>query len=132
MMKFSPAAELAVRGALVLTENYGQGPTTLATICEESDLSREYLAKVFGMLARADLVTSIRGKNGGYVLARDPAQITLLQILEAVEGPLVLNLCQYDPPRCDRHDKCKIHPVWSELQEYLSEKLGSVTLAECI
>jgi Rrf2 family protein len=131
-MKLSPAAELAVRGTLVLTEQYGQGPTTLAQICEEGDLSREYLAKVFGMLARADLVTPIRGKHGGYELARDPSEISLLQIIEAVEGPQALNLCQYDPPKCENAQTCKVQNVWAELQEFFRAKLEAKKLSDCV
>ncbi|MBN1941743.1 MAG: Rrf2 family transcriptional regulator [Phycisphaerae bacterium] len=131
-MKLSLAAELAVRGAVVLAQQYGKGPTTLADVCELRDLSREYLAKVFGLLARADLVTPIRGKNGGYVLARDPKEINLLQIIEAVEGPQYLNFCQYDPPKCDQVDTCKVHHIWTELQEIFENRLRSASLADCI
>ena len=131
-MKLSPAAELAIRGSLVLAQQYGKGPTTLADVCELHGLSREYLAKVFGQLARADIVTPIRGKNGGYVLSRDPKDICLLEIIEAVEGPQYLNLCQYDPPRCDNVDTCKVQPVWTELQEIFEDRLRSAKLSDCI
>jgi Rrf2 family protein len=131
-MKLSPAAELAIRGAVVLAQQYGKGPTTLADICELRDLSREYLARVFGLLAKADIVTPIRGKKGGYVLARDPRNVTLLEVIEAVEGPQALNLCQYDPPKCDRAGTCKVRHIWAELQETFENKLRSVTLAECL
>ena len=131
-MKISPAAELAIQGTLVLAENFGQGPTTLAEICEVRSLSREYLAKVFGQLARIDIVTPVRGKKGGYTLAREPKEISLLQIIEGIEGVQALNLCQYDPPRCDNAPVCKIQPIWSELQEIFTAKLSSVSLADCI
>lgn len=131
-MKLSPAAELAIRGSLVLAQQYGKGPVTLAEICELRDLSREYLAKVFGLLARMDIVTPIRGKKGGYVLARDPKDISLLDIITAVEGPQYLNLCQYDPPKCENVDTCKVHLVWTELQEIFEKRLRSKSLAECI
>lgn len=131
-MKLSPAAELAVRGSLILTQNYGQGPTTLATMCKEGDLSREYLAKVLGLLSRADLVTPIRGKHGGYVLAKDPAEISLLDVIEAVEGEQALNLCQYDPPKCEHADTCKVQLVWQDLQKVFRETLEAKKLADCI
>lgn len=131
-MKLSPAAELAVRGCLVLTEHHGQGPTTLAEICKASELSREYLAKVFGMLSRADIIQPIRGKHGGYVLAHDPSEINLLQIIEAVEGPQALNLCQFDPPKCENVETCKVQAIWRELQQVFNEKLASMTLDQCV
>ncbi len=131
-MKLSLAAELGVQGALVLAEQYGQGPTTLADICELRGLSREYLAKVFALLVRANLLTAIRGKKGGYILAHDPKDISLLQIIEAVEGRQALNFCQFDPPKCDNANTCKMRKIWSDLQDVFDKKLSSVSLAECI
>ena len=131
-MKLSLAAELAIQGAVVLCEQYGQGPTTLADICELRGLPREYLAKVFALLTRANILTPIRGKKGGYILAHDPKEISLLQIIEAVEGRQVLNRCQFDPPKCDNVDNCKMREVWSELQDIFDNKLSSVSLADCI
>lgn len=131
-MKLSPAAELAIRGSLVLAQQYGKGSTTLADICELCDLSREYLAKIFGLLSRADIVKPIRGKKGGYVLTRDPKDICLLDILTAVEGPQYLNLCQYHPSRCENSETCKVHHVWTELQTVFENKLRSVSLADCL
>jgi Rrf2 family iron-sulfur cluster assembly transcriptional regulator len=130
-MKLSAAAEFAVRGALVLAEHRGQGPMTLESICSQRDLSRQYLVKIFSSLTKAGLVTAIRGKGGGYTLARDPNGITLLDVIEAVEGPIVLNLCQHDPPRCDRLE-CVLRPVWAGLQGDIRSRLGSLTLADCL
>lgn len=130
-MKLSAAAEFAVRGALALAEHRGEGPLTLQTICSQRDLSRQYLVKIFSALAKAGLVTPIRGKGGGYLLARDPESITLLDVIEAVEGPITLTLCQHDPPRCDRIE-CFLRPVWAGLQDDIRLRLGSLTLAACL
>ena len=130
-MKLSPAAELAVRGILVLAEQYGNGPTTLDTICAKRELPKQYLVKIFSSLTKADLITPVRGKKGGYLLAREPADVTLLEVIEAVEGPIVLNLCQYPKPKCEDAD-CPIRPVWTRLQKVVREELGAVTLGACI
>lgn len=129
-MRLTPAAELAVRGALVLAENYGNGPVSIAKVCEIRQLGKEYLTKIFSSLSKAGLVTPIRGKGGGYILARDPAEINLLEIVEAIEGPLALNFCQQDPPRCHEED-CPVREIWSELQETVRARLASVRLADC-
>ena len=129
-MKLTAAAELAVRGMLVLARNHGNGPTTLAQVCSARDLPREYLTKIFASLSRSGIILPIRGKGGGYVLARDPGQITLLEIIEAVEGPICLNFCQQDPPQCDQVD-CPVRPIWGELQDVMRDKLGARTLADC-
>ena len=130
-MKLSPAAELAVRGVLVLTEEHGQRPVTLQRICERRKLPRQYLVKIFADLTRAGLIQPIRGKNGGFCLARDPHEITVLQVIEAVEGPLALNLCQHNPPLCD-DSRCRIRPVWTRLQKAMRDELGKLTLAQCL
>lgn len=130
-MKLSPAAEFAVRGALVLAENYGKGPTTLDSICEARGLSKQYLVKIFSALTRAGLVTPIRGKKGGYLLARDPSEINLLDLVEAVEGPIAVNFCQHIPPQCDQSD-CGLRSMWTEIQDFIRGKLGGMTLDQCL
>lgn len=126
-MKLSMAAELAVRGILSLAQRYGQEPVPLEEICQEGKLPKEYLTKIFSLLARANLVRAVRGKRGGYVLARSPKEITLLSVVEAVEGPLAVNLCQHAPARCDRAD-CRVRPIWADIQQKLRDALGGYTL----
>jgi Rrf2 family protein len=130
-MKLSLAAELALRGSLVLAERYGQGLVTLEAVCAERKLPRQYLTKIFAALARADLVTAIRGKRGGYRLNRPPGQVTVLEIVEAVEGPIVLNFCQHKPSLCEQTN-CRIRPVWAQLQQVIRDKLGGLTLGDCL
>ena len=130
-MKLSPAAEFAVRGAIVLAQEYGRGPVTLDTICARRDLPKQYLVKIFASLARVGLITPIRGKKGGYLLGRSPEDITILQIIEAVEGRIALNYCQQDPSQCDELT-CPIRPVWTDLQKVLRGRLKSLTLADCV
>ncbi|MHC4563523.1 MAG: RrF2 family transcriptional regulator [Planctomycetota bacterium] len=130
-MNLSMAAELAIRGIRILALKSGERPVPLKVICGEGDLPKQYLVKIFAMLAKADLITPIRGKHGGYVLARKPEDITLLAVIEAVEGPLALNLCQYSPPKCEATE-CGLRKVWAELQETVQTKLGSVTLASVV
>ena len=130
-MKISPAAEFAVRGAVVLAERYGNGPTTLDSICKAQDLSKQYLVKIFASLTRAGLVTPVRGKRGGYLLAREPSEISILDLMKAVEGPIAVNFCQHDPPRCDRTD-CALRSMWGDIQQFICDKLENTTLGQCL
>jgi len=130
-MKLSMAAEFAVRGILCLAEQYGRGPVPLANICKRRKLRKQYLTKIFGMLVRANLVDAVRGKGGGYVLARPPRRISLLDVIEAVEGPLAVNLCQSNPPKCDEED-CPVYPVWTEVQRKVKSILSGRTLNEFV
>ena len=128
-MNLSPAAELAVKGIRLLAEKGGDRPIPLDVICKEDNLSKQYLVKIFAMLAKANLIRPVRGKHGGYLLGRPAEDICLLEIIEAVEGPLVLNYCQHDPPQCEEAD-CPGRTLWAELQEIMKEKLASVKLAD--
>jgi Rrf2 family cysteine metabolism transcriptional repressor len=130
-MRLSPAAELAIRGVVVLANRHGDGPTTLKAICAARDLPKQYLVKLFSSLAKADIVTAIRGKRGGYVLSREPKQITVLEVIEAVEGPIALNFCQHTPPKCEEY-RCRLRPVWTELQGIVRGKLSAVTIGDCV
>lgn len=130
-MKLSPAAELAVRGTMVLAEEFGEGPVNLDSICARRNLPKQYLVKLFASLTRAGLISPVRGKHGGYLLMREPGQVTVLEVVEAVEGPIILNYCMHDPPQCDQ-DGCLMREVWAQLQDTIRDKLGSITLADCL
>ena len=130
-MKLTMEAELAVRASLCLAEEYGRGLVPLAEICRRRKLKRDYLAKICRKLVQANLVDAVRGKAGGYRLSRPPEEITLLDVIEAVEGRLALNLCQYHPPKCGDLD-CPVRPVWEDLQEKVRSALAGKTLAELI
>ncbi len=130
-MRLSMAAELGIRGILTLAQEHGQGPIPLDEICRRRDLPKEYLAKIFTSLTRAGLVDAVRGKGGGHFLAKPPEEITLLEVIEAIEGPLATNLCQHTPSRCKEVD-CPVRPVWSEIQDKIRALLGSKHLSDFI
>lgn len=130
-MKLSMAAEFGVRGILCLAQEYGNGPLPLDEICRRRGLQKQYLTKIFGMLSRADLVDAVRGKGGGYLLAKPPSEISLLDVIEAVEGPLAVNLCQNTPPKCEDLD-CLVRPVWTEVQGKVRSILSGSTLQELV
>ena len=127
-MRLSPAAEFAVRGVSVLARRYGDGPVTLDAICAERELSKQYMTKIFLSLTRAGVIKPVRGKGGGYLLSREPARVTLLEVIEAVQGPVMLNFCTHDPPECDRGG-CPMRPLWRQLQKDIRRKLGTVNFA---
>ena len=119
---------MAVRGVIALAERFGQGPVALASICREQ---LQYMTKIFSALVRADIVTPVRGRDGGYMLSREPSLISLLDVIEAVEGPLALNYCQHTPAKCDNLE-CKVRPVWTALQQTIHERLNTVKLSDCV
>ena len=84
---------------------------------------------ILTQLARAGLVISRRGSGGGVLLARPAAQISVLDVMEALEGPLTLNLCTRDPDYCGRADACVMHQVWLETERLLRAHLGDKDMA---
>jgi len=80
-------------------------------------------------LSKCGLVEAFRGKRRGYLLGREPKDISLLAIIEAVQGPLALNRCQETPPRCDKTE-CSYRSVWDDLQETVSNRLAAASLAD--
>ncbi len=129
-MKLSVAAELAIRGTVALAARHGREPVTLDTICSDGELPKQYLTKIFASLVRDGLIVPVRGKRGGYLLARPPERITLLDIVQAVEGPLAVNRCQGSPPKCNK-TRCPIRGLWSDLQATIARKLSGTTLRDC-
>ena len=77
------------------------------------------------------MISAVRGKRGGHKLAKPPGEITLLAVIEAVEGPLAVNLCQHEPARCQELD-CPVRPVWSEIQQKIWSILEATTLAQMV
>lgn len=127
-MRISPATEFAIRGVSALARRFGEGPVPLDTICADRDLPKQYLTKIFASLTRAGLLTPVRGKRGGYMLSRAPREISVLEVIEAVQGPLALNFCTQDPPQC-HEENCPFHDMWADLQQRVRSALSSKTFA---
>ncbi len=86
-------------------------------IAREMQVPKSFLAKILQKLARASLVKSFRGVKGGFRLARVPAEVSLLDVVEAIEGEVAMNVCSLDKALCGRSSNCPIHPVWVEIRE---------------
>ena len=130
-MKLSSRAELAVKVMLVLAEHDDGQTLPLAEVCRLRGLPRDNTARIFGMLVRAELVEAVRGRHGGYRLVKPASEISLLDVMEAVDGPLAINFCQYHPPRCDNVD-CPVRPVWDEIQQTIRSVLSARTLDQLV
>jgi len=94
-------------------------------IAKEMKIPKTFLAKILQKLAKGNIVKSFRGIKGGFLLAKEGSAINLLEVIEAIQGPLFMNLCAIDPKTCDRSSTCAIHPVWIEIQEQVKKILES-------
>ena len=86
-------------------------------IAREMQIPKSFLAKILQKLTRASLVKSFRGVKGGFQLARLPEEISLLDVVEAVEGELSMNVCALDQTLCGRSKACPVHPAWVEIRK---------------
>jgi len=129
-LQLTRGGEYAIRAMTYLaTRPFGE-VCALRDVGAEKDIPESFLAKIFQSLVHAGLVTSQRGAHGGFALARRPADVTVRQVVEAVDGPIALNGCVVWPDDCRRSDGCRMHEVWVLAQERMMEVLEQVTLAE--
>lgn len=130
MLNLTRDGEYAVRAVLYLSSQPEGKISLISEISEAQEVPKSYLSKIMQHLVRAGLVRSRRGINGGFMLARPAESITLRQAIEAVEGPIFLNVCLIKKGECHRDEFCPVHLVWKEAQKRLIEVLDSKTMAE--
>ena len=130
MMQLTMTGEYAVRAMVHLAGVPSGGIVQITDIAREWDIPESFLRKIIAKLSRAELVESRRGNGGGVLLAQDPNTLTLLDVIEAVEGKIALNKCMIAPGTCHRDPWCKVHRVWCKAQMLLRDTLSSSTLAQ--
>jgi Rrf2 family protein len=101
-------------------------------ICETQKIPSSFMAKILRSLVRAQLLRSTRGVNGGFSLARPAAEMTLLDILEAIEGPLGLTDCVPNPEECEHSMNCPANAVWARVQNSIKEILRGASLEDLV
>ncbi len=130
-MKINRATDYGVRLMVYLATEGGK-TVPRAEVSSAMDIPSEFLAKIAQHLARAGLLEIKQGRMGGYRLKRSPEEITLLEIVEALEGEIFLNICVGDPKACRFSSTCKVHLVWKAAREGLRDLLGSIRLTNLI
>jgi Rrf2 family transcriptional regulator, cysteine metabolism repressor len=129
-MRIPMKVDYAVRALIELADTYGSGTKQSADIAERWNIPAPYLDQLLTALRKAGLVASIRGPQGGHALARNPANISVREIFEALEGPLQPIDCLEDNPRCSFSRACAIQDLWLEVQSSVAQLLGSVTIGD--
>jgi Rrf2 family iron-sulfur cluster assembly transcriptional regulator len=131
-VKVSTRGDYASRALLSLTLHDDEGPTSVRDIAERTGLPQPYLEQILLALKGAGLVRSKRGVGGGYVLARPPGEITLAQIVSAVDGPIQAG--DFGEPHtdgaCDHEGQCVLLAIWGDVGARLRSMLGGYTLAD--
>lgn len=126
-MQITRQADYALRAMLYLSRLEPNERAATSKIAEDQEIPPSFLAKIISQLSIAGLIHTSRGAHGGVSLARKPKEISLLEVVEAIDGPISLNECVHDPSVCSFGDNCPIHEVWCEAKEELVRKLGAST-----
>jgi Rrf2 family iron-sulfur cluster assembly transcriptional regulator len=130
-MRLTTKGRFAVTAMVDLAMRTTRGPVTLAAISERQHISLSYLEQLFGKLRRHKLVTSVRGPGGGYNLARPAAEVTVAEIVKAVDEPLDATQCG-GKENCHDDKRCMTHDLWATLNEKMHEYLSSVSLGDLV
>jgi Rrf2 family iron-sulfur cluster assembly transcriptional regulator len=130
-MRLTTKGRFAVTAMIDLALRDAKKPVTLAEISERQKISLSYLEQLFGKLRRRALVSSVRGPGGGYQLARKSDEISVADIIRAVDEPMDATQCG-GRENCKDERKCLTHDLWSSLNDRIFEYLNSVTLAQLV
>jgi Rrf2 family protein len=131
-MKISTKGRYGLRILIDLAMHDPGKPRLIRDIATSQQISEKYISRLVIALRRAKLIRSVRGVNGGFHLAKLPEKITLLEILETMEGPISVVGCVHSPEKCKRQALCPARDVWTELNEGIRELTGKITLDDIL
>lgn len=130
-MQITRETDYAIRCVQYLCKN----PSDIKMVDEiasEMKIPKSFLAKILQKLTKAKIAKSFRGVKGGFILARRPEDINLLEIIEVIEGPIAMNICAVNERYCSFSDSCSVHPIWVSIKKDIEQKLRSVNFKELI
>ncbi len=122
-MQITRQADYAIRAVRYLAKLGPNQRAATSTVAQEMKIPPSFLAKIISQLSIAGLLHTSRGARGGVTLAREPGEISMLDVVEAIDGPILLNECVGDPANCTFSEDCLVHPIWVEVQETLVKRL---------
>jgi len=131
-MQITRQADYAVRAVLYLAHIEPTQRAATSQVAQEQRIPPSFLAKIISQLSIAGLLHTSRGARGGVTLAREPKEITLLEVIEAIDGPILLNECVNGNNTCTFDNDCPLRPVWCEAQEELVGRLKSTNFQQLL
>jgi Rrf2 family protein len=129
-MEISRRTDYGVRVILDLASLADNQRASTQEIARRQNIPSPFLAKIVSQLSLAGLVTTFRGAGGGVTLSRSASEISLLQVIEALEGPVRLNRCLIEPSACPHNSHCPVHHIWAKAQADLTSLLDVTTFDE--
>ena len=131
-MKLSTKGRYGLKAMFELSISQQSGPIPLKYIAKRQNISEQYLEQIFSALKKSGLVKSVRGAQGGYLLAKDPSDITVGNILTVLEGPVSLSECLIHEDICKNSGICVTKVVWEKIKKGIEEVTNSITLKDMI
>ncbi len=129
-MQITRQADYAIRAVLYISKLGINQRAATSQIAKEQRIPPSFLAKIISQLSIAGLLQTSRGARGGVMLARTPQEITLLDVVEAIDGPIALNECVNDEGACSFGNSCPLRPIWCDAQEDLVKRLKGTNFAQ--
>jgi Rrf2 family protein len=129
-MQITRTGEYGLRGLLFLVRQPPDKVALISEVSEAQKIPETFLAKIFQRLSKAGLLRSVRGSGGGFYLAKPPEQITMKEVIEALEGPIAINRCVAGKGACESEEECPLHEAWKRAQQSLMEVLGKTTMED--
>jgi len=129
-MKLSTKGRYGVMAMLDLAIHTSEGTISLKSIADRQNISENYLEQLFALLKKNGLIKSVRGAQGGYILGKNPDNISVGEILRALEGSLAPVECvmEKDPTHCSKSDICVTRLIWERMRDKINELVDSITL----
>lgn len=131
-MQITRQADYAVRAVLYLAQLGPEKRAATSQIAQEQQIPPSFLAKIVSQLSVAGLLQTSRGARGGVTLAKAPEEISLLEVVEAIDGPILLNECVASSGVCTFGDSCPMRPIWCDAQSELVNRLRTTSFQEFI
>lgn len=128
-MQLTRAADYAVR-VMIHLATHTEGRVLLPELAAATDAPESFLSKVLQALSRGGLISSRRGQSGGFQISQGGREASMLQVIEAIDGPICLNVCLISGKSCQRKAHCPAHPVWAQAQMAMVEVLSRAMVAE--
>ena len=129
-MQITRQADYAIRAVLYISKLADNQRAATSQIAKEQRIPPSFLAKIISQLSIAGLLQTSRGARGGVTLAKSAHEITLLDVVEAIDGPIALNECVHDENACSFGEDCPLRPIWCEAQEDLVNRLKGTNFAQ--
>jgi Rrf2 family protein len=123
--------DYAVRTVIYLARERDRN-ASVTEIAHAMHIPKSFLAKILQRLVRHHVLQSMRGVNGGFMLAKKPSEITLLAVMEAIQGPAGINVCAIDAKRCRMSSTCSVHPIWVDIRKEVERRLKKQTIANLV